>query len=147
MMEQRQDARIATFAKDSISAQDFKEDKAAKYVIDAAMVVHRELGPGLLESIYEECLCRVLSSKNIPYERQVSFPVTFMGELIDQTLRLDLLVDGCLIVELKSVERLISLHEAQLLTYLKITKKRLGLLLNFNVPLLKQGIKRVVLRK
>ncbi|MCB9982528.1 MAG: GxxExxY protein [Rhodospirillales bacterium] len=132
---------------DSHTSLDFREDKAAKNVIDAAMVVHKELGPGLLESIYEECLCRILSKNNIPFQRQVSFPVSFMGEVTDQSLRLDLVVDNCLIVELKSVEKIIPLHEAQLLTYLKMSDKRLGLLMNFNSTLLKDGLKRIVRRE
>lgn len=143
----RQDAKIAKCATDSQTSQDFREDRAASAVIDAAMIVHKEMGPGLLESIYEECLCRVLSKNNIPFTRQTIFPVFFMGEIIDQSLRLDLLVDDCLVVELKSVEKLSPLHEAQLHTYLKISDKRLGLLMNFNTPLLKDGIKRIVRRK
>lgn len=146
-MQNRQDASNPKFAKDSVSLDDFREDQAAKHVVDAALLVHKELGPGLIESIYEECLCRVLTKRNIAYQRQSSFPVIFMDDVIDQSLRLDLVVDDCLVVELKSVERLIPLHEAQLLTYLKMSQKRLGLLLNFNVPLLKEGIKRIVKRK
>ena len=146
-MQNRQDASNPKFAKDSVSLDDFREDQAAKHVVDAALLVHKELGPGLIESIYEECLCRALTKRNISYQRQASFPVIFMGDVIDQSLRLDLVVDDCLVVELKSVERLIPLHEAQLLTYLKMSQKRLGLLLNFNVPLLKEGIKRIVKRK
>jgi GxxExxY protein len=108
-------------------------------VIGAAIEVHTRLGPGLLESVYEACLCHELHKRGIGFERQVSIPIVYDG------LRLDMIVEGEVIVELKSVDALTPLHTAQLLTYLKLTGKRLGLLLNFNVPRLKVGIKRVVL--
>ena len=113
--------------------------------LDAAFSVHRELGPGLLESVYEACICHELTLADVPFQRQVSVPVSYRGIQIESGLRLDLLVAGEVVVELKSIDALIPIHEAQLLTYLKITKKRVGILINFNVPLLKQGIKRIVL--
>lgn len=112
-------------------------------VIGAAIEVHKTLGPGLLESVYEECLCRELQLCEISYERQKSLPVEYKGEMLDCGYRLDLLVEDRLIVELKSCDVLQPIHEAQLLTYLKLTNKKSALLINFNVPVLKDGIKRL----
>ena len=117
----------------------------AKQVVDAAFAVHKNLGPGLLESVYEACICHELARRGVPYQRQVSLPVVYDGVQLDAGLRLDLLVADCLIVELKAVDRDNPLFQAQLLTYLKLTGHRLGLLINFNVPLIKDGIRRVVL--
>lgn len=117
----------------------------SKLVLDAAFAVHTALGPGLLESVYEACLAHELRKRNLRVERQVELPIFYDGIRIDAGLRLDLLVNECLIVELKAVENLLPVHQAQVLTYLKLSKKRLGLLINFNVPLLKDGIKRVIL--
>ncbi|MEX0676905.1 MAG: GxxExxY protein [Pirellulales bacterium] len=119
-------------------------DAIAKSVIDAALHVHRALGPGLLESAYEICLCHELSKRRIKVERQKSWPILYDGIRLDAGLRLDLLVEDQVIVELKAVEQMNPLFEAQLLTYLKLAGRRLGLLINFNVPLLKDGIKRLV---
>jgi len=112
-------------------------------VIGAAIEVHKTLGPGLLESVYEECLCRELQLCEISYERQKSLPVEYKGEMLDCGYRLDLVVEDRLIVELKSCDTLQPIHEAQLLTYLKLTNTKIGLLINFNVPVLKDGIKRL----
>ena len=112
-------------------------------VIGAAIEVHKTLGPGLLESVYEECLCRELQLCKISYERQKSLPVEYKGEMFDCGYRLDLVVEDRLIVELKSCDTLQPIHEAQLLTYLKLTNTKIGLLINFNVPVLKDGIKRL----
>ncbi len=131
---------------DSITQEDFREDQLAKQVIDASLKVHKLMGPGLLEGIYEACLCRELSNRSIEYERQKSFPLFYEDEKLEYDLRVDFLVGGRVIIELKSVEKLLPVHEAQILTYMKLSGKRLGLLINFNMPLLKQGIKRVVLR-
>jgi len=120
-------------------------EETAKKIIDCSMKVHKTLGPGLLESVYEECLCYELSRSNVPFQRQVSLPVTYDDIKLDAGLRLDLLAAERVIVELKAVEKIIPLYEAQLLTYLKLTGLRLGLLINFNAPLLKDGIKRLVL--
>nr|VFJ55211.1 MAG: GxxExxY protein [Candidatus Kentron sp. FM]VFJ55799.1 MAG: GxxExxY protein [Candidatus Kentron sp. FM]VFK10976.1 MAG: GxxExxY protein [Candidatus Kentron sp. FM] len=113
--------------------------------MDAAYRVHSALGPGLLESVYEVCLCHELEKRAIPFQSQLVLPIVYDNVTLDAGLRLDLLVDDCLVVELKAVERMLPIHEAQLLTYLKLTDKRLGLLINFNVPLIKDGIRRMVL--
>ena len=112
-------------------------------VIGAAIEVHKTLGPGLLESVYEECLCRELQLSKISYERQKSLPVEYKGVMLDCGYRLDLVVGGRLIIELKSCDTLQPIHEAQLLTYLKLTNIKVGLLINFNVTVLKDGIKRM----
>jgi GxxExxY protein len=112
-------------------------------VIGACIEIHRELGPGLLESAYEECLAYELSKAGLRFERQRALPVRYKEMQLDCGYRLDFVVEGALIVELKAVTELHPIHEAQLLTYLKLDKKPLGLLINFNVPTLKQGVKRV----
>jgi GxxExxY protein len=114
-------------------------------IIAAAIEVHREIGPGLLESAYEACLCRELSSRNISYRLQVPLPVQYKGVSLDCGYRLDILVEESVVLELKCVSELTDLHKAQLLTYLKLSKKPVGLILNFNVPLMKHGIHRMVL--
>jgi len=114
-------------------------------IIGAAIEVHRGVGPGLLESAYEECVCRELSLRNIPFERQVPLPVSYKGVQLDCGYRLDLVVAEHVVVELKSVDALAPVHEAQLLTYLKLSHCKVGLLINFNVPLLKDGIIRRIL--
>ena len=119
--------------------------KIAAVVVDAALTVHRALGPGLLESVYETCLCHELALREIPFQRQVAFPIANKGVNLEAGLRIDLVVDDRLIVELKSVEQHNALFEAQLLTYLKLTGYRLGLLINFNGTLLKDGLKRLAL--
>jgi GxxExxY protein len=122
-----------------------KINQVTEAVIGAAIEVHRALGPGLLESAYEECLCRELSLRQIGYERQRPLPVTYKGLDLDCGYRLDLLVADTVVVEIKAVESLLPIHEAQLLTYLKLGGWKVGLLINFNVPVLKQGIRRRVL--
>lgn len=114
-------------------------------IIGAAIEVHRSLGPGLLESAYEECLCHELSLQKVPFKRQLSLPIQYKGIAIDCGYRLDLLVADTVVVELKSIEELLPIHSAQLLTYLKLGGWKVGLLINFNVPILKQGIRRLVL--
>lgn len=118
------------------------ESQLTARIIGCAIEVHRALGPGLLESASEACLCHQLVSGAIAVRRQVELPVRFNGLLIEAGFRLDLLVEEQVIVELKSVDTLLPIHEAQLLTYLKLSGKRVGLLINFNVALLKDGIKR-----
>lgn len=120
-------------------------NKTTEQIIGAAIEVHRALGPGLLESAYEECLCHELNLRKIPFERQKPLPVEYKGVKLDCGYRLDLLVDNSVVVELKAVETIEPIHEAQLLTYLKLGGWRLGLLINFNVPVLKDGIRRRVL--
>ena len=111
----------------------------------AAIEVHRELGPGLLESAYEECLCYELRSRGIAYDRQLELPVKYKGLQLDCGYRIDVLVEKKIVLELKSVDALLAIHEAQLMTYLKLSGCRLGMLMNFNVVLMKDGMKRIVL--
>ncbi len=113
-------------------------------VIGAAMEVHRQLGPGLLESAYEVCLCHELSLRGIPFEQQKPLPVVYKGLRLDAGYRVDVLVDKCIVLELKAVEAVHPIHVAQLLTYLKLGGWPLGLLINFNVSVLKEGIQRLV---
>jgi GxxExxY protein len=113
-------------------------------VIGAAIEVHRLMGPGLLESVYEVALCRELRLRDIVVDRQISIPVNYKGEVLDCYLKLDLLVEKCIIVEIKSVEILTPVHRAQLLTYLRLQDLWLGLLINFNVELLRDGVRRVL---
>lgn len=120
-------------------------EEIARLVVDAAFAVHKNLGPGLLESVYEVCLCHELKKRGVSFRNQVSLPVFYDGERLDAGLRLDILAGESVIVELKAVEKHNPLFEAQLLTYLKLTGHRLGLLINFNVTLIKDGIKRIVL--
>ncbi|HUU73832.1 MAG TPA: GxxExxY protein [Burkholderiales bacterium] len=117
----------------------------AKHVVDAAVKIHSALGPGLLESVYEKCLGIELAKRDVDYDRQVSVPIVYEGVAVEPGLRIDLIANKCVVVELKSAERLLPVHEAQLLTYLKLSGMRLGLLLNFNVALMKQGIRRIIL--
>ncbi|HET7626718.1 MAG TPA: GxxExxY protein [Verrucomicrobiae bacterium] len=112
-------------------------------VIGACIGIHKQLGPGLLQSAYEECLCYELSQRGIQFERQEPLPVTYKNVRLDCGYKLDLVIEGKIILELKTVENLLPIHEAQLLTYLKLSGLTLGLLINFNVPVLKNGIKRI----
>ena len=121
-----------------------REEELATDVIGAAIEVHRTLGPGLLESAYEECLARELALRAIAFERQAPLPVEYKGARLDCGYRLDMIVDGLLVVELKCVDDIEPVHMAQVLTYLRLKKLRLGLLLNFNVEVMKHGIKRVI---
>lgn len=119
-------------------------NELTREIIGAAIEVHRALGPGLLESAYEECLCRELSLRGFSYERQKAVPVEYKGVKLDCGYRLDIVVSESVVLELKACDRLKRIHQAQLLTYLKLTGVRYGLLINFNVPVLKDGIKRMV---
>jgi GxxExxY protein len=114
-------------------------------ILAAALEVHRHLGPGLLESAYEECLCHEFRLRELSFQRQVDLPVEYKGLKLNCGYKIDLLVQDEVILELKAVEKLLPIHQAQLLTYLKLAHKRVGLLINFNVPLLTQGIIRRVL--
>lgn len=116
----------------------------AAQIVDAAYRVHSALGPGLMESVYEACMSHELATRRVPFKKQVAFPITYDGFRLDAGLRLDLLVADKIIVELKAVEAMLPLFESQLLTYLKLTGLRLGILVNFNVPLIKSGIKRII---
>jgi GxxExxY protein len=122
-----------------------KFDELSNKVLGCALEVHRELGPGLLESAYEQCLAYELNRAKVPFKLQVELPVEYKQIKLDCGYRMDLLVDDRLIVELKSVDQLLKVHEAQILTYMKLAKVRIGLLMNFNVELLRKGIKRFVL--
>ena len=122
-----------------------KVNEITQIVIGSAIEVHRVLGPGLLESAYEECLCTELVLRKVPFERQRQLPVYYKSTQLDCGYRLDLLVSEQVVVEIKAVESLLPIHQAQLLTYLKLGGWKVGLLMNFNVSVLKQGIKRVVL--
>ena len=113
-------------------------------ILDCAIKVHRAIGPGLLESTYEVCLAYELQKVGLKVETQVQLPIIYDGIEIEAGYRIDLLVEDKIIVELKSVEQLMPIHEAQLLTYLRLSKKKLGLLINFNVYLLKNGFKRII---
>jgi GxxExxY protein len=114
-------------------------------IVGAAIEVHRALGPGLLESAYEECLCHELALQGVPFERQVALPVEYKGTRLDCGYRLDLVVDNAVVVEIKACRAIERVHEAQLLTYLKLGGWPVGLLMNFHVPVLKDGIRRRVL--
>ena len=121
------------------------EQQITQAIIGAAIELHRELGPGLLESAYEECFCHELHLRGLSFQRQVELPVAYKGLKLDCGYRLDVVVENALIVELKSIEQISPIHHAQLLTYLRPAGKKVGLLINFNVPVLKNGIVRRVL--
>jgi len=125
--------------------QKYPEQLLTGHIIGAAMEVHRTVGPGLLESVYQACLAQELSLRNIHFQQQKSVPVVYKGTMLDCGYRIDFLIQEKVVVELKSVEEMLPIYEAQLLTYLKLTGCKVGLLINFNVPVLKQGIKRMVL--
>lgn len=122
---------------------DDRAEAAAAGVVDAALRVHKALGPGLLESVYEACLAHELAKRGMSFRTQVTLPVRYDGVQLDAGFRVDLLVEDRVIVELKAVETLLPIHEAQLITYLKLSGLRLGLLLNFNVRLLREGMRRI----
>jgi GxxExxY protein len=118
-----------------------REEYLGKEIVDAAFKVHKELGPGLLEKIYEACFCYELEKKGIPNKRQVALPFFYDGKFFDEGLKLDVFVDDLVVCELKARESINILWPAQLISHLKLTKKRLGYLINFNVPLIKDGIR------
>ena len=120
------------------------EDKITETIIGCGIEVHKILGPGLLESAYEECLCYELSQKNLSFQRQADLPVIYKGIRLNCGYRMDLVVENLVIVEIKAVEKLLPIHEAQLLSYLKLYNKSVGLLLNFHTSVLKNGLKRIV---
>ena len=122
-----------------------ERDPLTERVIGAAIEVHRTLGPGLLESVYEKCLCHELKLCGVDHQNQVQLPVVYKGTPLDCHFFMDVVLPGRLVIELKTVDKLHPIHEAQLLTYMKLSGIRLGLLLNFNVAMLKDGIKRMIL--
>ena len=121
-------------------------NRTTEAVIGTAIEVHRHLGPGVLESTYEECLCEELSLRKIPFNRQVALPVTYKSKKLDVGYRIDLLVNHEVVAELKTVESILPIHEAQTLTYMRLGGWQVGLILNFNVTVLKNGIKRLVFK-
>lgn len=121
-----------------------ESERAGKKLLDAAFRVHTLLGPGLLESVYEKCLCQELRNRHVPFKNQAALAIVYDGQPIDAELRLDLLVENCVVAELKTIEVLTPLHQAQLISYLKLSNRRLGYLINFNVQHLKDGIRRIV---
>ena len=131
----------------SVSQRDaeIRRDSLTEEIIGSAIDVHRVLGPGLLESAYQECLCVELGLRELRFVSQMQLPVLYKGLRVDAGYRLDLVVEDLVVVELKSVEHLLPLHEAQLLTYMRLGQFATGLLLNFNVPVLKNGIRRMKL--
>ena len=122
-----------------------ERDQLTAKIIGLAIEVHRGLDPGLLESAYVECLCYEFKAHDIPFERQVPLPITYKSVRLECGYRMDVVIDGSVVIELKTVEKLLPVHDAQILTYLKLSGLRVGLLLNFNAPVLKDGIKRLVL--
>jgi GxxExxY protein len=144
MISNHQDTKVPRFGENFLAVSS-ETDRIAKEVVDGAFKVHSTLGPGLLESVYEICLAHELSQRGLKSQTQVAFPISYDGLLLDAGLRIDLLVENQLVVELKAVETMLPVFEAQLLTYLKLAKMRLGLLINFNVPKIKDGIKRIIL--
>lgn len=128
----------------NIEKRRVENDKLTELIIGAAIQVHREIGPGLLESTYETCLCYELSLLNIKFERQKSFPIIYKGMKLDSGYRLDLIVENQVVVEIKSVSLLLPVHEAQLLSYIRQIGRGRGLLINFNVKMLKDGLRRII---
>jgi GxxExxY protein len=122
-----------------------EDEEIARLIVDSAFAVHKTLGPGLLEGIYEPCFCHELGKRSVAYERQIIVPLICDGIKFKEGFRIDVLVEGRIVCELKAVEDLHDVHLSQILTYLKLTQNRLGFLINFNVPLIKRGIKRVIL--
>ncbi|WP_430972478.1 GxxExxY protein [Sunxiuqinia rutila] len=119
-------------------------EEIGRKIVHASYEVHRELGPGLLESVYEVCLAEELRNLHLEVERQVKLPVIFKGKVLEKEFFIDLLVEKSIVIELKAVEIILPVHEVQLLTYMKLANMKLGYLINFNVPLIKIGIKRKV---
>jgi len=121
-----------------------KEEDVAKKIVDSAYAVHKSLGPGLLEKVYEVCFCHELNKRGLKYQRQVSLPIVYDGLTFDDGLRVDVFVEESIIFELKAVDQVNPVWKAQVLSHLRMTKKRLGLLIDFNVPLIKKGIERII---
>lgn len=122
-----------------------EDERIARLIVDSAYTVHKTLGAGLLESVYETCLCHEFKKRGLIHKRQVVIPLVYDGIKFAEGFRVDILVEERIICELKSVERMENVHLSQVLTYLKLTENRLGFLINFNVPLIKNGIRRIIL--
>ena len=131
-------------AEDRVAPRSQRLDRLTEQIIGAAIEAHRQLGPGLMESAYEECLCYELSQLVLPFQRQVHLPISYKGIKLDCGYKMDLVVDDSVVLELKTVDRLLPVHTAQLLTYLKLSGKTVGRLLNFNEPVMRKGLKRLV---
>ncbi len=142
MPQRREDTK---FHQEKFSPIDENTEQIAKLVVDAAFTVHKNLGPGLLEKVYEICFCHELKKRGLKYRRQVDIPIVYDNLTFDERLRLDVLVEDCIICELKALETVNPVWEAQILSHLKLTGNRLGFLINFNVPRMKNGIKRFVI--
>jgi GxxExxY protein len=127
------------------TATKLRHEDLTEQILGAAIEVHKVLGPGLMESAYEECLCHELNLRGLRFTRQMTVPVSYKGVSLDCGYKLDLLVDDTVILELKCVDRISSVHEAQLLTYMKLLNKPVGFIINFNVPVMRAGIVRKVL--
>lgn len=127
---------------DKIINIDVVKDELGRVVVDSIFHVHKEFGPGLLESVYEECLAIIFTKRNIPFSRQVLMPIEFEGNIIPNAYKMDFVIDNKIVLELKAVEKILPVHEAQILTYLKLSKIQTGFLVNFNTSLIKDGIKR-----
>jgi GxxExxY protein len=121
-----------------------REEEIARKIVNSAYIVHKYLGPGLLESVYEVCFCHELNKAGLSFKRQSVVPINYDGIQFDSALRLDVIVEDLIICELKAVEAINPVYEAQLLSYLRLRQKRLGFLINFNVPTIKEGIKRMI---
>ena len=122
-----------------------REEEIGEKVVDSAYIIHKMLGAGLLEKVYEVCFCHELSKRGLSYKRQIDVPIVYDGITFDEGLRLDVFIEDLVICELKAVDETNPVWEAQLLSHLKLMKKRLGFLINFNVPVIKDGIKRIIL--
>ena len=120
-------------------------EQLTEKIIGAAIEVHKMIGPGLLENIYEECLCHELGLRRVAFERQIAVPLIYKGKNLNCSFRLDMVVEDLVLLELKSVSAILPVHEAQLLTYMRLLNKRVGFIINFNVPVLKNGIVRKIL--
>lgn len=121
-----------------------KEEEVGKKIVDAAFAVHKELGPGLLEKVYEVCFCHELGKRELVFKRQLEIPIIYDGRMLEEGLRLDVHFEDLVICELKAVDEINPVWQAQILSHLKLTGKRLGYLINFNVPLIKNGIRRFI---
>ncbi|MDQ3019667.1 MAG: GxxExxY protein [Bacteroidota bacterium] len=130
---------------DNFEKLTIEEERIAREIVDCAYRVHVNLGPGLFEKIYETCFCHELTKKSLSFERQVSLPIKYDGLCFNEGFRIDVLIEDKVICELKAVNEMNPVYEAQVLTHMKLTNKRIGFLINFNVPLIKNGIKRIIL--
>lgn len=141
---QSKTSRLRVLAVNSYIMQKQEFENYAREILDSSIMVHKEMGPGLLESVYQYCLVEELRLRKVFVEEQVSVPLFYKGKPLEKDFRIDILVANEIIIELKAVECLLPVHEAQIISYLKLADKRLGFLINFNVPLLKSGFRRFV---